>query len=649
MTGEGRGENTVDMPVTVDCGGLHVDEVQARALRAVRESGAWSVRLEGVGSAGPLISSAEPGRIGQWARGRAKAVLGVGVEVAPDVRPGPVAGGVTAQGPLDQVLLAASGALELRRSPLVVWRAVVAALAGPVAEEELQEAAERHPLLVRDGGGIGFADVHVHREVRRSFPLSADQQRAVHRAVLGLREEPAAAGYLHAARPVHAALAGELGEWLSDPDFLVESGWYGLALGLSLAYPEGVPLGTVAGDLHCLLLEGLAAPASHEEWLSWVHHALVGRRLSEAAQAVATRVRLPWRTVWSRWQWPSGYASRQPEELAQDELCLVNGPDGPAVATRRESQEDWGTVFEQLWDIRTGEKLGGVDTEVHENVLPREKDLSGRTALHTDGAWSSAGLGLQYEAVAELPWVGESVEHAVQCTPSDPADGTLWVFMGRCGLFGAVVHEDLMARLPRLPRGGYGRPLSGRAQWPRPEVSFAGPLTREELEQDRAFGRGACHPVTPERLPTAVEHLATREFLSTVGWPVADHPGLLTPALAPGGLVPADGRPGLLIGLGRFFGSPILLDGRTGEVFGEDWNRDLVLMASGLPQFLRVVMLHRAVLLVPVLLGVDDSLNLEEDVLSWIRAIDPAAAEAGFWEQKYFAPTLLDLWQEAPE
>ncbi|MEV7182379.1 SUKH-4 family immunity protein [Kitasatospora sp. NPDC093679] len=639
----------MDVLVTVDCGGLHVDEVQARALRAVQGSGASSVRLEGVGSAGPLISSAEPDRVGQWARGRAEAVLGVGVEIAPDVRPGPVAGGVTAQGPLDQVLLAASGALELRRSPLVVWRAVVAALAGPVAEEELQEAVERHPLLVRDGGGIGFADVHVHREVRRSFPLSADQQRAVHRAVLGLRGEPAAAGYLQAARPVHAALAGELGEWLSDPDFLVESGWYGLGLGLALAYPEGVPLGTVAGDLHCVLLEGVAPPASHEEWLSWVHHTLVGRGSTAAADEVATRVRLPWRTVWSHWRWPSGYAPRTPAETEQDRILLVHGPDGPTLATRHEPWDGDGTVYEQLWNFRTGEKLGGVDTEVHQNVRPREKDLSGRTALHMDGEWSSAGLGRQYEEAAELPWAGESVVHAVQCTPSDPAGGTTWVFMGRCGLFGAVVRDDLMTRLPRLPRGGSGRPLSGRARWPRPEVSFNGPLGREELEQGWAFGRGACRPVPSEGLPVAVEHGPTREFLSAVGWPVADHPGLLTPELAPGGLVPADGRPGLLTGLGRVFGSPILLDGRTGEVFGEDWNRDLVLIAGGLPQFLRIVMVHRAVLQVPVLLGVDDSFNLEEDVLSWIGTIDPAAAEAGFWEQKYFAPTLLDLWQDAPE
>ncbi|PBC71971.1 SUKH-4 immunity protein of toxin-antitoxin system [Streptomyces sp. TLI_235] len=180
-------------------------------------------------------------------------------------------------------------------------------------------------------------------------------------------------------------------------------------------------------------------------------------------------------------------------------------------------------------------------------------------------------------------------------------------------------------------------------------MSFDGALTREELEQDWAFGRRACRPVTPELLPAAVEHRATREFLGEVGWPVTDHPGLLTSDLATGGLAPADGRPGLLAGLGRFFGSPILLDGRTGEVFGEDWNRELVLVAGGLPQFLRIVMLHRAVLLVPVLLGVYDSLNLEEDVLSWIRTIDPAAAEGGFWEQKYFAPTLLDLWEESPE
>ncbi|MEU2628574.1 SUKH-4 family immunity protein [Kitasatospora sp. NPDC007106] len=642
-------ESPATVSVAVDCAGHSLESVIVAAARAAAEAGPDAkVRLERVEDAGPLVSSDEPARIRSCGSREISRLVGRPVTLAP-----PLGGTRPAverhELPVDQeelLWLAAASALELPRSGVETWRTFAAALVErPVTVEQLEGFAASRPELVVEGRTVGFVEREAHRDIRARLPLSGMQQRAIHRALLNLRsDEPA---YMGAARPVHAALAGELGEWLTDPDFLVESGWYGLGLGLALAYSEGVPLGTVAGDLHCLLLEGVAAPASHEEWLSWVHHTLVGRGFTAAADEVATRVRLPWQTLWSHWRWPSGYAPRTPAETEQDRILLVHGPDGPTLATRHEPWDGDGTVYEQLRDARTGEPLGGPSTEPHTGILPQEQALAGIVVGHVNGEWALRRW--RDLSVPALPWMGESVTFAALCEPPDPAAGALWVFMGRCGLFGAVVHEDLMARLPRFPRGEHGSPLSGRARWPRPEVSFDGPLGREELEQDRAFGRGACHPVTPERLPAAVEHGATREFLGEVGWPAADHPGLLTSELAPGGLVPADGRPGLLAGLGRFFGSPILLDGRTGEVFGEDWNRELVLIASGLPQFLRIVMLHRAVLQVPVLLGVDDSLNLEEDVLSWIRTIDPAAAEAGFWEQKYFAPTLLDLWQEAPE
>ncbi|MEV6212761.1 SUKH-4 family immunity protein [Kitasatospora sp. NPDC051914] len=554
----------------------------------------------------------------------------------------------------DELLwLAAAAALELPRSGLQVWCAFAAALTGrPVSVEQLTEFAARRPEITVEGNAVRFADRVAHRTVRARLPLSDVQQRAVHRALVGLRSDAAGtdetvAAYLGAVRPVHAALAGELGEWLADPGFLVESDWYGLGLGLALAYPEGVPLGTVAGDLHCLLLEGLAAPASHEEWLSWVHHTLVGRGFTAAADEVATRVRLPWRTLWSRWQWPSGYAPRLPQEIEQDELCLVHGPDGPTLATRHEPWGDEsGTVFEQLWNARTGELLGAANTAPHDKVVAHAEDLTGRTALHVDGQWSSSALGPRYEPVAELPWTGESVNYAVQCTPTDPAGGTLWVFMGRCGLFGALVHDDLMAELPQVSRGWYGNGLTPRAQWPVPDVSLTGVLTRAELEQDWVLGAGACRPVAPELLPAAVAHPGTREFLTEVGWPVTEDPVLSTVELAAGGLQPADDRPHLLAGLGDLWGSPILLDGRSGEVFCEDRDHELALVAGGLPQLFRIVLLHRAALSVPVLLGVYDSMDLEQDVARWIRIVDPAAAEGGFWEHKYFNPTLLDLWEE---
>ncbi|WP_431678112.1 SUKH-4 family immunity protein [Kitasatospora sp. KL5] len=643
--------------VVVDCAGQSLESAVVAAGRAAGEAGPGvHLRLERVELAGPLVSSDEPKRIMSCGSRAVSELVGRPVTIVPpadaDDR-SEVAARHDLPGALDELLwLTAAAALELPGSGLQVWRAFAAALTGrPVSVEQLTEFAARRPEITVEGRTVRFADLVAHRAVRARLPLSDAQQRAVHRALVGLRSDAAGtdgtdgtvAAYLGAARPVHAALAGELEDWLEDPGFLVESGWYGLGLGLALMYPQGVPLGGVAGDLHCLLLEGLAASASHEEWLSWVHHTLVSRGMAAVADEVVARARLPWRTLWSRWQWPSGYAPRLPQEIEQDELCLVHGPDGPTLATRHEPWGDEsGTVFEQLWSARTGELLGAANTAPHDKVVARAEDLTGLTAGHVNGEWASSRRNLP---ALGLPWMGESVQHAVLCTPLGAAGGTLWVFMGRCGLFGALVHDDLVAELPQVSRGLSGHGLTPRAQWPVPDVSLTGVLTRAELEQDWAFGADACQPVAPELLPAAMAHPGTREFLTEVGWPVTEDPVLSTVELAAGGLQPADDRPHLLVGLGDLWGSPILLDGRSGEVFCEGRDHELALVAGGLPQLFRIVLLHRAALSVPVLLGVYDSTDLEEDVARWIRIVDSAAAEGGFWEHKYFNPTLLDLWE----
>ncbi|MEV8093984.1 hypothetical protein [Kitasatospora sp. NPDC085879] len=306
------------------------------AARAAAEAGPDAqVRLERVEDAGPLVSSDEPTRIRSCGSREISRLVGRPVTLAlpvGDVRPA----AERHELPVDQeelLWLAAAAALELSRSGVEIWRTFATALVErPVTVERLTEFAVSRPELVMEGRRVGFVDREAHRDVRARLPLSGVQQRAIHRALLGLRSDESA--YLGAVRPVHAALAGELGEWLTDSDFLVESGWYGLGLGLALAYPEGVPLGGLAGDLHCLLLEGLAAPASHEEWPSWVHHTLVGRGFTAAADEVAARVRLPWQTLWSHWRWPSGYAPRPPAETEQDRILLVHGPDGPTLATQ---------------------------------------------------------------------------------------------------------------------------------------------------------------------------------------------------------------------------------------------------------------------------------------------------------------------------
>ncbi|PBC71972.1 hypothetical protein BX265_6588 [Streptomyces sp. TLI_235] len=266
--------------VAVDCAGQSLESAVATAGRAAGEAGAGvHLRLERVELAGPLVSSDEPKRITSCGSRAVSELVGRPVAIAPpadaDDRPEAVAWHDLPAAPDELLWLTAAAALELPRSGLQVWRAFAVALTGRlVSVEQLTEFAARRPEITVEGNAVRFADRVAHRAVRARLPLSDVQQRAVHRALVGLRSDAAGtdetvAAYLGAARPVHAALTGELGEWLTDLDFLVESGWYGLGLGLALAYPEGVPLGTVAGDLHCLLLERSAAPASHEEWLSW--------------------------------------------------------------------------------------------------------------------------------------------------------------------------------------------------------------------------------------------------------------------------------------------------------------------------------------------------------------------------------------------
>ncbi|MFD0527967.1 SUKH-4 family immunity protein [Kitasatospora arboriphila] len=362
--------------------------------------------------------------------------------------------------------------------------------------------------------------------------------------------------------------------------------------------------------------------ASHEEWLAWVHHALVSRGQDEAADRVAARASLPWRTVWSRWQWPSGLAPLADPIPLADEVHLVEREEGGvAFAIRREDEDDWDVEHEWLWDVGTGEFLGGPGEDLLEEV--EEDDGTGRAVRRVNGAWSSFDASERAELARRLPWVPGAVDEAVQCAPSGTPGGTLWVFSGRCGLFGALVDEERMARLPSVPHSNPGYGVVSRAAWPEPALPLTGAVSREALEQDWAFGPGACHPLAEERIPAAVRDDGTRRFMAEVGWLLTDGlAGLRTTDIASQALPPADGDPELLEGLGTFQGAPILLNGRTGEVhhgFRTGEGDTFPLMVSSLDRFLRIVLLHHAALTAPVVLGYHDGGDLEEAVVAGSR------------------------------
>ncbi|WP_371497763.1 SUKH-4 family immunity protein [Kitasatospora sp. NBC_00374] len=639
-----------DDPVILDCTGLSLEAVFATALRRVRDGGAVSegVVLEAVESAGPLISSDEQARIVEWVRYDGEDALGVPVTIRRAAEPQPV--DVDADGG-DAVLLAAAGALELRCSPVVVWTAVAQALTGVGPDGPVDRLSARQSVLVRDGDRVGFVDEHTHREVRRRFPLSLEQHRTVHGALLSLRgrEVPGVADYLHSAWPVHAALAGELESCLEDPDFLVECGWYGVGLALTLAYPDGVPLGGVAGDLHCLLTQALAAPASHEEWLSWVHHSLVARGLADTADAVASRVRLPWRTVWSHWRWPGAAAPAAAGAAGVGgELYLVQGPEGLAVAGRCDDI-DPDRPTEQVLDFTTGELLVGEGPVRHE-VLPFDGGTSvGRRATHKGGTWQSANG--PDGRVTGLPWTVDAVQHAVQCTPAGPG-GTLWAYSGWCGMYAALVDEEAVAALPEVPHGRPFFQITVDARWSRPaRVPLSGEVDRELIEQDWAFGPESCRALAPDAVPAGIVDGPARHVLTEIGWPVGRTiVGFRPYDLTEGGLSPVEDQPGLYAGLGTLGGRPLLLDGASGKVILGRRSPSCgppVLVASSPARLLLLVLLQHTVLSVPMILDEGNAENLEEDAVAWVRELDAESAEAEFWPSRYSG--LYEQWSDYPD
>ncbi|WP_030262769.1 hypothetical protein [Streptomyces sp. NRRL B-24484] len=207
--------------VRIDCTGLSLETVVAEAMRSVGETGgAEQLVLDRVGAAGPLLASVEePARVRLWARHHAREQPGVPV----------VVGEAASAAPARPVRLAGLSGQQ------ACWLQAVAAsetFRAPVAAAESEAFAEQHDLLVLDSEGVGLTGVGEHRA--RAGALADDCGSAACGApgCAGAAGEPAAAGYLRAARPVHAVLAGELGEWLADPGFLVDR---------TAAAPAGTP------------------------------------------------------------------------------------------------------------------------------------------------------------------------------------------------------------------------------------------------------------------------------------------------------------------------------------------------------------------------------------------------------------------------
>jgi hypothetical protein len=618
-----------------------------RRVAALRDPESLSVLwLDNVGWAGPLLTSSDPERIASVVRHQLAIELGITVEVTeqpegqaavpPEL---PAVDGLSPE--VVRAALAAAAGLERRSVPVAVWQEVAQALAGghgPVPLTGLRAVAEALPGLVvldsgTDGGeSVRFVEDAQHHAARETFALSATDQDTVTGVLRGLWPAHVAdttGAYIAWALPVHAALAGSLPRLLTDAAFVAHAHWYALWQGLALAYPEGVPAGGLAADVHYLQAQGVV-PATQQEWAAWLHHAAVSRGDTAFADALADRAGpLPWRTLWSRWRLP-GKVGSQPEVGWVEGLYACGNGENRAVAHRREPGQParGGSADEPRgWDASTGQSI-----EVGPAWSGSESVPGVTYAVNRGRGWE-----LMREPVPGVPRAPRTVGEAVRL--GGMAGGlALWVFAGTGGIYGAEVDERAVTALPRDPWPepfGAG-PLTRSAPWPPPwPLPVDGGLTREWLEDPNAFRTGACRPLPEARVPAAVRHEPTRRFLSRLGWPLSHGIGALhAPDLNADGLRHSDDHPGLLSGLGQVGARRLLLDGADGRVFLTYHNRDsreTHLAGSSLDRLLVLLLLQHTAWSAPLTLGGTETEDLAESLVQWCRTVDPEAA-ASAWE-----------------
>ena len=636
--------------VRIDCRGLTADEVMAEAQRraaAPPDPESLSVlRLDNVRWAGPLLTSSDPERIATVVRHQLAMDLGVTVEVtgqpegqAAVPRELPTVDGLSPEAV--RAALAAAASLERRIAPVEVWQEVAQALAGghgPVPLAGLRAVAEALPnLFVLDsgtGGGesVRFVEDAGHHAARETFGLSSTDQDTVTGVLRGLwpaHVADATGAYIAWALPVHAALAGGLPGLLTDAAFVAHAHWYALWQGLALAYPEGVPAGGLAADVHYLEVQGVL-PATQQEWVAWLHHAAVSRGDAAFADALADRAGpLPWRTRWSHWRLP-GKLGSQPEVGGVEGMYAYGNGENRAVAHRREPGQPAheGSPDElRVWDALTGQPL-----EVGQAGSDSESVPGATYAVNRGRGWE-----LRREPVPGVPRAPRAVGGTVRL--GGIAGGSaLWVFAGTGGIYGAEVDEKAVLALPRDPwrESSVAGPLTRSAPWPPPwPLPTDGGLTREWLEDPNAFRTGACRPLPAARIPAAVRHEPTRRFLSLVGWPLSHGIGALhAPDLNADGFRRLDDHSGLLSGLGQVGARRLLLDGADGRVFLTHHDRnshEVHLAGSSLERLLVLLLLQHTAWSAPLTLGGKETEDLAESLVGWCRTVDPEAA-ASAWD-----------------
>ncbi|MFJ4716052.1 hypothetical protein [Streptomyces sp. NPDC088785] len=670
--------------------------------------GPQPVELVNVPFAGPLITSAEPERVAgsvplaveREFRLRARVVDSP--DPAPDRAQAPELPQVPGIAPETVAqLVASAAALEQTAAPLEVWHTVAQAVLdnhtsddtsdpsgtaeqpsdpsetsseSPLSTSTLRALVDAWPDVLTlgpatadderaeeaasgaDADGTGdrarpeelrFADTAVHRAVRAAFPVSRTDHRAIANALTQLHRRRPTTTYTAWALPTHAALAQDIEQVLDDPALLATLHWYGLWSGLATAYPDGVPGGGTAADVHFLHAQGVR-PGSQGEWVASLHHAAVSRGDGAQAEALAEAAGpLPWRTLWSHWRLPGGPLVAYPAQGGVQQVRAAEEDGRRLIAEWRETgaaptdeDETDGTgdepreVYERRrWDAWSGQPADGPERIVSAwpELTEQQPFAEVAYAANRSRGWRQASRG----TAEDVPRMPEAVREAVRLARDD-AGAELWVFAGYGGLFGALVDHKAVSNLPRTPWRNLlaPGPLTSSAAWPFPQdiPRTDDEVTRERLERADAFRDGACRPVEPAALPDELTHEPSRRFLSGTGWPCTRViGGLYTLDLGQSPLQPSDDHPGMLEGLGQLASWKLYVDGESGAVLVDE-DDELLPVARSMPRLLALALLNHLVLSAPLTSSELEMEALSETLPSWVAAIDPDAADSPAWE-----------------
>ncbi|MDC2958786.1 SUKH-4 family immunity protein [Streptomyces gilvifuscus] len=513
---------------------------------------------------------------------------------------------------------------EPRRVRFEEWQALCSLLGVDFTDNELRALADESPFVsvTEDDFPVSLtfdADARALRRACSPEKFQAFQNAVVERLSACADDDPLA-DYRSRALPAHAAVAGRFEELLSDPGKLATCRHTALVEALPVAYPDGVPAGTFAADLHYLDALGVA-PASHAEWLSLLHLVALSQGDTERARALTESAdALPWRTVWTNWRAP-GRLHRL-------------GPDIPAVKRISASAHTVTTTFADRtsleWDASSGQRVES------DNSLA---DIAPSPPLwHAeDPSWNLLRLRLS-EDPAFVRAVQAPSLWAAACV------GRLVVMAGDRGLYAVEpdAHRSGSTGLPALPSVGPRCKIR-----PRPFDKTACEPTRARV--NNVFTAETTPTLSDEQLPSGLTHEPTRRFLKEVGFPaVSGFYGLDTHHLLDTGLVkhawegtkafrtPVGDGP--FYTLGSWIGGILLLDGPTGRVLRQsrpgavdDMQPGDPLAGSSLASFVAMVCLQWEYMRAYTTSGGLDGADLLAELTSWLSALDPAAATTRNW------------------